>query len=188
MHLAFPGFKQEARYRLDTKEPGQNGTNAEEEYLCDLGASMLLMPRSLVVGQYDIERGLDEVERLARDARVSLQAAGNRLISIADVPAAFLVFDWRNKPADMPRLRRGEEVPKCLRLRYGTIAQLNAYLPRFKGVPDDGPCGRAWHGYRRETGFAPLPGADQLGAFAIEAQAYGNDDRRVVLAVARPAV
>ncbi|MET0602088.1 MAG: ImmA/IrrE family metallo-endopeptidase [Baekduia sp.] len=187
MHLAFPGFKKEARYRLDTKEPGQNGTNAEEEYLCDLGASMLLMPRSLVVGQYDIEGGLDEVERLARDARVSLQAAGNRLISIADTPAAFLVFDWRHKPADMPRLRRGAEVSKCLRLRYGSIARLDVYLPRFKGVPDDGPCGRAWHGRWRETGFGPLPGADQLGAFAIEAQAYGSEDRRVVLAVARPA-
>ncbi len=54
IHLAFPNFKKETRYRLDAKSPGQNGRNAEEEYLCDLGAAALLMPRELVADRYSL--------------------------------------------------------------------------------------------------------------------------------------
>lgn len=46
--------------------------NAEEEYLCDVGAAALLMPSDLVAGRYSLDKGLDSVERLARDAKVSL--------------------------------------------------------------------------------------------------------------------
>jgi hypothetical protein len=133
----------------------------------------------------DIDEGLDGVERLAKDADVSLQAAGNRLASLADRPSAFLVFDWSHKPADRPQLRRGEDVPKCLRLRYASVAAVDAYLPRFKSVEDSSTFGRAWHGARRERGRELLPGAERLGAFDVEAQPYGANDRRVVLAVAR---
>lgn len=185
MHLAFPGFKKETRYRLDTKQPGQNGRNAEEEYLCDTGAAALLMPRKLVTGRYLVDEGLDGMERLARDADVSLQAAGNRLISLADQPASFLVFDWIHKPADRPLLRRGEDVTKCLRLQYATVAHLRAYLPRFKSVPEGSAYCRAWHGNARQHGRELLPGAESLGAFNVEAKAYGGGDRRRVLAIAR---
>jgi hypothetical protein len=182
-HLAFPGFKRETRYRLEEKQPGQNGRNTEEEYLCDVGAAALLMPAALVESEYNIATGLDDVERLAHDATVSLQAAGNRLASLADGEAAFLVFEWSHKPADRPAIRRGEEVPKRLRLRYATLAAVDAYLPHFKSAADDSAFGRAWHGAHRERGRELLPGAERLGAFDIDAQAYGADGR-VVLAIA----
>lgn len=184
MHLAFPGFKKETRYRLDTKQPGLNGRNAEEEYLCDLGAAALLMPRSLVQPSYEIGEGLAGVERLARDAEVSLQAAGNRLISLSTAPAAFLVFEWSNKPADRPGLRRGDDIPKRLRLRYATLSGMDAYLPKFKSVPDESVFGRAWHEPRRARARELLPGAEHLGAFEVEAKAYGGAERRGVLATA----
>lgn len=184
MHLAFPGFKKETRYRLDTKQPGLNGRNAEEEYLCDLGAAALLMPRSLVERSYGVDEGLAGVERLAHDAEVSLQAAGNRLISLFAGPAAFLVFEWSNKPADRPALRRGEAVPKRLRLRYATVSGIEASVPKFKSAADDSVFGRAWHARRRARGRELLSGAEHLGAFEIEAKAYGGAERRVVLAIA----
>lgn len=184
MHLAFPGFKKEARYRLDTKQPGLNGRNVEEEYLCDLGAAALLMPRSLVEGRYGTDEGLAGVERLAHDAEVSLQAAGNRLISLSTVPSAFLVLEWSNKPADRPALRRGDDVPKRLRLRYAAVSGVQAYLPKFKSAAEDSVFGRAWHENRRARGRELLPGAEHLGPFDIEAKAYGRDERRVVMAVA----
>jgi hypothetical protein len=186
IHLAFPNFKKETRYRLDTKQPGENAPNAEEEYLCDLGAAALLMPRELVAGRYSLDEGLDGVERLARDAIVSLQAAGNRLASLAAGAGAFLVFEWSHKPADRPALRRGQDVPKRLRLRYASLAGIDAYLPRFKSAPDESAFCRAWHGWRRERGRELLPGAERLGAFEVEAQAFGSE-RRVVLATARKA-
>lgn len=186
IHLAFPNFKKETRYRLDAKDPGQNGRNAEEEYLCDLGAANLLMPRELVADIYSLDEGLAGVERLARDAQVSLQAAGNRLVSLTGKAGAFLVFEWTHKPADRPALRRGQDVPKCLRLRYGSIAANTAYLPKFKSTDNDSVFGRAWHGRDRERGRELLPGAERLGPFDVEAQAYGTDNR-VVLATARKA-
>lgn len=187
MHLAFPGFKKETRYRLDTKAPGAHARNAEEEYLCDVGAAALLMPTALVRNKYTVALGLKEVERLAADAHVSLQAAGNRIVSLSQEKAAFLVFEWSHKPADRPGLRRGEDVPKRLRLRYATVSGINAYIPRFKGAPDESAFCRAWHGRRRERGQEPLTGAESLGLFEVEAKAYGADERRLVLAVARQA-
>ncbi len=124
------------------------------------------------------------MERLASDARVSLQAAGNRLVSLSDEAGAFLVFEWTHKPADRPALRRGEPVSKRLRLRYGSIAGTSAYLPKFKSADEDSTFGRAWHGWRRERGRELLPGAERLGPFDVEAQAFGNENR-VVLATAR---
>ena len=186
IHLAFPNFKKETRYRLDTKQPGRNTPNAEEEYLCDLGAAALLMPRTLVEGRYSLDEGLAGVEQLARHADVSLQAAGNRLASLAEGVCAFLVFEWSHKPADRPALRRGHDVPKRLRLRYSSVAGINAYVPRFKSAPDDSVFCRAWHGWQREHGHELLPGAERLGPFEVEAQAFGSD-HRVVLATARKA-
>jgi hypothetical protein len=184
MHLAFPGFKRETRYRVEAKLPGQHQPNDEEEYLCDHGAAALLMPASMVKGHYQIADGLSAMEELASDAEVSLQAAGNRLVALADGDAAFLVFAWMHKPADRPALRRGEDVPKGLRLRYATVGGVHTFLPRFKGAPEDTVFLRAWHGRRRHRGREFLPGAERAGAYVVEAKAYGADERRVVLAIA----
>jgi len=75
-------------------------------------------------------------------------------------------------------------VPKRLRLRYATVSAIATYLPRFKSAPDDSVFGRAWHEGRRARGRELLPGAEHLGPFEIEAQAYGGDERRLVLAIA----
>jgi IrrE N-terminal-like domain len=185
MHIAFPGFKREARYRADTA-PGANPRNREEEYLCDHGAAALLMPRQLVAERYQAEDGLEAVEVLANDAEVSLEAAGNRLVSLSPTPAAFLVLTMTHKPPDTPALRRGEDVPKRLRLRYGTTANLDLYLPRYKSARDGtAPC-RAWEGWSTEQGLEPLPGGERAGPFRVEAKAYGIDENRRVLALARP--
>jgi hypothetical protein len=121
------------------------------------------MPRDLVAGEYSLDEGIDGIERLAREADVSLQAAGNRLASLHGGRGAFLVLEWSHKPADRPAIRRGEDVPKRLRVRYGTVAGIDAYLPRFKSAPDDSVFCRAWHDRRRYRGREVLPGAERLG-------------------------
>jgi hypothetical protein len=187
MHTAFPCFTEEKRYRLDT-EVEAHPPNQEEEYLCDLGAAALLMPAHLVDGSYSIaDEGLRAVERLSRVAEVSLQASGNRLAELSDSPAAFMVFELGHKPADRPALRRGEKVSRRARLRYAHCAHLGVYLPRFKSAEADSPISRAFASRRRERGVEALPGSKDGQAFAIEAKAFGNDERRVVLAVATPA-
>jgi IrrE N-terminal-like domain len=186
IHTLFPGFTREARYRAD-ESPGGNPKNREEEYLCDVGAAALLMPRDLVKGSYDAAGGLAAVEGLAGDAAVSLEAAGNRLVALADEPSVFLVLTMTHKPADRPLLQRGDNVSKRLRVRYATTANLDVYLPRFKSAEPSSALCRAWTGAKREAGVETLPGAERLGPFRFEAKGYGNDDQRRVLALGQPA-
>lgn len=185
MHTAFPGFKREARYRADVSSEA-HPRNREEEYLCDFGAAALLMPRRLVAKRFSTSDGIEAVQRLANEAEVSLEAAGNRLVSLSPTPAAFLILSMTHKPADSPALRRGEEIPKRLRLRYATTANINLYLPRYKSAQDGSALCRAWEGLGVEQGLETLPGGEQAGAFRVEAKAYGVDDRRRVLALAFP--
>lgn len=186
MHVAFPGFKRESRYRADGNS-GANPRSQEEEYLCDYGAAALLMPRKLVGERYRSEDGLASVEALARDANVSLEAAGNRIVALSPIGAAFLVLTMTHKPADSAALSRGEEVPEQLRLRYGTTTKLNAYLPRYKAARDGGVLCRAWEGSSLVRGTETLPGGDKAGLFQLEAKAYGSQNNRRVLALAKPA-
>jgi Zn-dependent peptidase ImmA (M78 family) len=186
IHTVFPGFKREARYRTDTSSEA-NPRNREEEYLCDLGAAALLMPRTIVNKRLSDTNGLATVQALAADAQVSLEAAGNRIVSLSKTPAVFLVLSLTHKPADTPALQRGEDIPKRLRVRYATTAHLDTYVPRYKAAHEASSLYRAFEGAGIQRGIEPLPGADSGGLFIIEAKGYGSSDNRRVLAVARPA-
>jgi hypothetical protein len=185
IHTAFPGFVKETRYRVDTTVGVNTAKREEEEYLCDYGAAELLMPRKLLVDRYSVTGGLRNVKQLADDARVSIEAAANRLISLADTPSALLVFRWGHKPADLPRLRRGEEVPECLRLRYATVSHLNMFLPKYKSAEEGSVFVRALETPRIVRGLGRLPGGPQKD-FEIEAKEYPWGDDRRVIAIARP--
>lgn len=186
MHTGFPDFEEEERYRLDTTV-GTNPINREEEYLCDLGAAELLMPAELVADDYRLGAGIGAIKALSRIAQVSFEAAGNRLATLSDEPAIFLVFEYCHKPADQRALRRGEKVKKQVRLRYARCAHLGLYLPRFKSAPTDSVIARAYRSGMLERGIGELPGAEGAGTFLIEAKRFGSNDRQRVLAVARPA-
>jgi len=183
-HTAFPGFVRETRYRVDTAVGVNQNLRDEEEYLCDYGAAALLMPKHLVADEYSIATGLRDVERLARDADVSLEAAANRLITLADEPAVLLVFRWGHKPADRPSLRRGEEVPERLRVRYCVARNLRLFLPKYKSADDDSVFVRALESPRVQRSVEPLPGGST--PFQVEAKQYPWWDERRVIAVATP--
>jgi hypothetical protein len=184
IHTAFPGFVAESRYRTDVRV-GAHDPREPEEFLCDFGAATLLMPRDLVVGAYSAAGGLRDVERLAGDAEVSLEAAANRLVSLANEPVAVLIFRWGHKPADSPALRRGEAVPERLRLRYALSHDLDVFVPKYKSADDDSVFVRALASPKIQRGVAPLPGGGR--AFCIEAKQYPWGDELRVIALARPA-
>ena len=190
MHTAFPGFRKESRYRADPVVDTYNRARGEEEYLCDVGAAALIMPRSLIQGSYTIVDGLRALEQLALDAEVSLEAAGNRLAALSDEPAVFLVLQFGNKPADLPALRRGERVQQRLRVRYAVVEGMNLYLPKHKSADDDSPFVRALTSGKVERGVVPLPGGSPSLLFKVEAKAYPHQvsegEIKRVLAVARP--
>ena len=185
IHTAFPGFVREARYRVDNAVGVNQNRRDEEEYLCDYGAAALLMPRQLVADEYSVAAGLRDVERLARDADVSLEAAANRLIELADEPVVLLVFRWGHKPADRPALRRGEDVPERLRVRYCVPRNLRLFLPKYKSADEDSVFVRALESPRVQRAVEPLPGGSTL--FRVEAKQYPWSEDRRVIAVAVPA-
>jgi len=178
VHTVFPGFRRERRSRVDDNLEHALFARgrSEEEHLCDWGASALLMPDELT-WSYRSDQGLRAVERLARDAKVSLEAAGLRLVERSGKPAVFLV-------ADAAPEGRG------LRVRYARVCDLRLFIARGAPVAPGSALARAAATGRRERAVEPLPSRSQR-AFHVEAKSYptgrGASARERVLALAWPA-
>jgi hypothetical protein len=185
IHPAFPGFHVEQRYRLDSTMD-RYAENREEEYLCDLGAAALLMPADLVADRYTVRGGLEDVERLSRDAEVSIEAAANRVVALADEAALLLCLTWSHKPAERAALRKGEDVPRRLRVRYATTRHLSLYVPKFKSVPEESLFCAASTTSTIVSGVTSLPGSPTSNLFRVQAKRYGTGGLERVLAIARP--
>jgi hypothetical protein len=185
IHPAFPGFTTEGRYRLDATME-RSAENKEEEFLCDFGAAALLMPRDLVEDEYVVRNGLTDAERLSRDAEVSVEAAANRLIALADEPCVLLCMTWSHKPADRPALRKGSDVPKALRVSYALTSHIDLYVPKFKSAPEDSVFTRARTSPMIQSDTTTLPGITRAGVFRVQAKRYGSDSLERVLAICRP--
>lgn len=185
IHPAFPDFEIEMRYRLDATME-RHAENREEEYLCDHGAAALLMPSELVADEYTVRRGLADAERLSADAEVSVEAAANRIVGLADEPCVLLCLTWSHKPADRPALRKGLDVPLGLRVRYAVTTHLNLYVPKFKGAEKHSVFCRASEAISAVTDITTLPGVESAGLFRVEAKRYGTNRLERVLAIARP--
>jgi Zn-dependent peptidase ImmA (M78 family) len=189
LHIAFPGFRSEARYRLDRTTGVYEEKRALEEYLCDLGASLMLMPAALVSKAYRVQDGLAAMKALQKAANVSLEAAGIRMVKLANIACAFLVLEVGHKPADARALRRGDFVQSELRVKYGVINGLS-FVPKFKSVAPQSLFAQALHGSGHVTGFDLLPGAIDSVQNRMYVEAMRSDrkegDREVqrVLAVA----
>ena len=136
MHAAFPGFEQERRYRLDLSTE-RNPPNRQEEYLCDLGAGALLMPRDLVRGRFDPRVGFEAAHRLAQAAHVSLEAAANRLVAVSDEPVVLLCMSHMHAPEERRLIRQGDSPFERLRVRYAAAHIVPVSVPRFAS-PDAG--------------------------------------------------
>lgn len=176
VHTALPGFREQRRYRVDddVELALLAGSQAEEEQLCDWGASLLLMPEELT-WSYRSDQGLRAVERLARDAKVSLEAAGLRLVERSACPSAFLVAD---------------ATENGLRVRYARVRDVRPAIPSGAHVVPTSAIARAAASGRRERAVEPLPGG-ATDAFHVEARSYpvgrGAGTRERVMALAWPA-
>jgi hypothetical protein len=136
LHTAFPGFAQERRYRLDASTE-RNPPNRQEEYLCDLGAGALLMPRDLIRGLFDPRDGFEAVQRLAEAAHVSLEAAANRLVAVSEEPVVLLCMSHMHAPWERRLIRQGDSPFERLRVRYAAAHNVPVSVPRFAS-PDPG--------------------------------------------------
>lgn len=124
-------------------------SNALEEYLCDVGASELILPTSAVVEMLPSLPTMDDVLAIAETCEASIEAAARRVVQLTDMPGAVIVLEPKLKPVErrsvssrrtspaLPGLEPDLPVPK-LRVRYGASEGLD-FIPRDKSVDDACP-------------------------------------------------
>jgi hypothetical protein len=133
------------------------------------------MPDELI-WSYRADQGLRAVEKLARDAKVSLEAAAIRLVAESRKPAVLIVL---------------EPVGSELRVRYSIAQGVPAFVPRGAPADESSVFTRAFRTGQRARGVARLPGRSSR-ELHVEAKAFPRSgeaarDRRI-LAMGLPAI
>ncbi len=156
-HTFFPSFLVSPAPILD-EHTGHYPPVDEEEYLCDVGASALLLPsRWLQPACAEMEPSLDSLNRLAGRFRASLEATA-RAVARLDGWAFALVFwepGWRK--ADRPVEGQPSAVPATWRVtRVVASPSFALYIPRNKSISEDSTVHRAL------VAGGPVIGVDRL--------------------------
>jgi len=132
------------------------------------------MPDDLI-WSYRADQGLRALEKLARDAKVSLEAAASRLIERSRKPAVFMVIEGDGGPG--------------LCVRYAKVQDLPLFVPRGVRVDEQSVFCRAARSGARERDTGRLPSRSRR-LFHIEAKSFrvgrGAGVRERVLALALP--
>jgi hypothetical protein len=168
-HTFFPGFHEERRTRTD-RTVGRFDRSTAEEYLCDIGAAELLLPRDVFLAQLPSQTNLDVVTELAAQFDATVEATALRFAALHGGPTAvvILVPGWRKSEEEYMRRRSlhtgilGREpppIPKKLRVRWSVSHGGMPTIPRNKSVADGtllaavlGHGNTDYHGY---TGLLP---------------------------------
>jgi Zn-dependent peptidase ImmA (M78 family) len=176
LHTFFPGFREERRTRTDPTV-GNFDRNQLEEYLCDLGAAELLLPREPFLAALPARPRINDVIELAAVFEASLEATALRMVNLAAVPMALIVLEPAWKPAEQRELARwathpalagleGEAPSKKLRVRWAYGPKV-ATIPKHKSVDDASPLANVL-----ETGGVDYWGPTGLtaGTFQVSAR------------------
>jgi Zn-dependent peptidase ImmA (M78 family) len=182
LHTFFPGFREERRRRTDPTVGNFDG-NQLEEYLCDLGAAELLLPRQSFLAALPAQPSFDDVIELAVVFKASLEATAIRMVSLASVPMALVVLEPAWKPAEQRELARratqpalagleSEPPPKKLRVWWAYGPRM-ATIPKHKSVDDASPLATVL-----ETGGVDYRGRTGLTEVTLEVSARHLPYRR----------
>lgn len=172
-HTFFPGFR-EGRTRTDSEVERFDQVDPEE-YLCDLGASELLIPRRDFLPLLPPTFTLDDILELAPRFGASLEATAIRCVTLSRSPVAVLVLERSPTPTRLPVVRR---------------AASNG-LPHVSlgaAIPAEIPLGQALDRNRiRYLGEAGvIPGITAVSARSIPYPRAGEEVERAIVLI-RPA-
>lgn len=160
-HTFFPGYK-EIAYRKEknvywtTENAGKaKEANGEVEFLCDVGASDLLMPRAEFLKEMDRRRlSVTAILELAELFGASCEATTIRLVEETAAPMAVVFCHKAIKPAERKRMEQQQTTPgticdpkPVMRVRkiYRSSC-FEGYIPPHCSVPEDSPFTRAQAG------------------------------------------
>lgn len=170
-HTFFPDFREREGQReqsIGTFDPGEH-----VEYLCDLGAAELLLPRQSFAWLLREDFTLDDILELARIFEASVTATAVRCVDLSEGPAAVVVLEPDGQGLLAVRSARGSamQVPAA-----GTAVPSTSLLY--------GALHKARIAFCGASGL--LPGPHDVSAIALPYEREGKTVRRI-LALLRPA-
>ncbi len=149
-HTFFPGFREQRRSRTDSTI-GRYDRSDAEEYLCDVGAAELLLPRQAILERLPTEINLDVVIDTAETFRATIEATALRVAALSATPTAVVVLEpgWRRAEEEEEIRQRGlykgllghepPPIPKKLRVRWAVSRYGMPAIPARKSVANDTP-------------------------------------------------
>ena len=150
VHTFFPGYQDECHAR---HQSGEFDSENEVEFLCDLGASEIVMPTP----EFDSDVksmgvSLKSLQKLSKLYEVSLEATAIRMITTDFYPCALIVLDYSHKPAEKDEIETSkyqqslfrenpwESPPMRLRVQYFVRGMhFSTYIPKHKSIEETSP-------------------------------------------------
>ena len=149
-HTFFPeyGDQYKARHKI-----GKFNPESEVEFLCDLGASEIIMPTP----EFDLEVNnigisLKSLGKLSTLYETSPEATAIRMIRTDLVPCALMVLDYNHKPTEKSKIEEAkcqqnlfddypwQPPPMKLRIRYSFQSEyFSGYIPNHKSIEESSP-------------------------------------------------
>ncbi len=156
-HTFFPSFLVSPAPILDD-HTGHYPPVDEEEYLCDIGASALLLPaRWLQPACAELNPSLDNLNRLASRFRASLEATARAIARLDAWPFALVFWEPGWRKADRPVGEQPGSVPATWRVtRVVASPSFGLFIPRNKSISEDSTVHRAM------SASGPVSGVDRL--------------------------
>ena len=149
-HTLFPEYGDQ--YKADHKI-GKFNPDSEVEFLCDLGASELIMPTP----EFDLDVksmgvSLQSLQQLSKLYEASLEATAIRMITTNLDSCAMMVLAYSHKPKELDKIESEKnqlnlfgdypsvQPPKKLRVQYFFPAKhFSAYIPKHKSIEKPSP-------------------------------------------------
>ena len=149
-HTFFTDYQDQYKAR---NKIGKFDPNNEEEFLCDLGASEIIMPTPDF--DLDVESmgiSLKSLGELSKRYEASLEATAIRMIGTDFYPCALIVLDYSHKPNEKDKIEESkyqqnlfgdypwEPPPMKLRVQYSVRAKhFSHYIPKHKSIEESSP-------------------------------------------------
>ncbi len=149
-HTLFPGYQDQYKAR---HRSGQFDPQNEVEFLCDLGASEIIMPTP----EFDLDvKGmgvsLKSLQELSRRYETSIEATSIRMITTSLESCAMMVLSYSHKPTEIDKIEQEKnqlklfndfhwEPPlKKLRVQYFfPTKNFSTYIPKYKSIEESSP-------------------------------------------------
>ena len=149
-HTFFPEYQDQYKAR---HKAGKFDPDNEVEFLCDLGASEIVMPTPDF--DLDVENmgiSLNSLRELSKRYEVSREATAIRMVGTDFYPCALIVLDYSHKPTEKEKIEESkyqpslfgdyffEPPPMKLRVQYFVRAKhFSAYILKHKSIEECSP-------------------------------------------------